>query len=267
MYSLAICGSSGRIGRLLLNFIRNSANFTLYSAIVAADEGLEGKDASEITGGEATGVQCSSKVDFSHGHCDLLIDFSHPSATQLCVAACLEAQVPLVIGTTGHTTEQQEAIKEAANSLPILQAANMSLGVNLCLSLVRQAVTALNDDYDIEINEAHHKYKIDAPSGTALALAEVAAAARGKALADLAVYDRTQKRAARQQGTIGFQVVRGGDLIGEHRVQLITEGETIEICHKARSRSIFVNGAIEAGQWLIKQEKPGLYSMADLLKL
>jgi len=267
MYSLAICGSSGRIGRLLLDFIRNSTDLTLYSAIVAANEGLEGKDVSEIIGGKATGIQCSSKVDFSRDHCDLLIDFSHPTATQLCLAACLKAQVPLVIGTTGHTTEQQEAIKKAANSLPILQAANMSLGVNLCLSLVRQAVTALNDSYDIEISEAHHKHKIDAPSGTALALAEVAAQARGKALADIAIYDRTQKRVARPQGTIGFQVVRGGDVVGEHRVQLIAEGETIEICHKARSRNIFVNGAIEAGLWLIKQKRPGLYSMADILKL
>ena len=267
MYSLAICGSSGRIGRLLLDSIHNSTDLSLYSAIVAADEGLEGKDASEIIGGEATGVRCSSRVAFSHGPCDLLIDFSHPTATQMCLAACLAAQVPLVIGTTGHTAEQQHAIKEAANSLPILQAANMSLGVNLCLSLVRQAVAALTDDYDIEISEAHHKHKIDAPSGTALALAEVAAAARGKALADIAIYDRTQDSTERRQGTIGFQVVRGGDIVGEHRVQLITEGETVEICHKARSRSIFVNGAIEAGLWLIKQERPGLYAMADLLKL
>lgn len=267
MYSLAICGSSGRIGHLLLHFIQNSGDFALYSAIVAADEGLEGKDVSEITGGEAIGIQCSSKVDFSRGHCDLMIDFSHPNATQLCLAACLDAKVPLVIGTTGHSVKQQQAIEKASRSLPILQAANMSLGVNLCLSLVQQAVAALGEDYDIEISEAHHKHKIDAPSGTALALAEAAAKARGKKIADIAVYDRTHSRAARSRGTIGFQVVRGGDLVGEHNVQLIAEGESIEICHKARSRAIFVNGAIKAGLWLIKQQKPGLYSMADVLEL
>ena len=267
MHLIGICGSSGKIGRLLLEFIYNSADITLSLAIVAKKEGLEGKDASQLIGKGKMGVLFASEIDLKEKKSDVIIDFSHPIATQSCLVACKDANVPLVIGTTGHSTEQQQAIISTAQSIPILQAANMSLGVNLCLGLVKQAVAKLDESYDVEITEAHHRHKIDAPSGTALALAEVAAEARGKKLMDLAVYDRTDFRQSRQAGTIGFQVMRGGDIVGEHGFHLIGDGETIEIHHKARSRHIFVTGAIKAALWLAKQKKPGLYSMANVLNL
>ena len=262
MYSLGICGASGRVGVSLLEYICKTEGLTLAAAVVAPEDPLAGKDTGVFTDKGKNGILFETKVDLADKKCDVFIDFSHPLGTAECLVACQQRQIPLIIGTTGHSGGQQRAIEEAARKIPILQAANMSVGVNICLSLIRQAVSQLDEDYDIEIFEAHHKHKIDAPSGTALSMARVAAAARNKSLEELVVKERTN--VPRRKGSIGFQVLRGGDLVGEHAFRLVGEGENVEIHHKARSRSIFVQGAVKAALWLLKQEKAGLYSMADI---
>lgn len=263
-YSLGICGASGKVGHHLLEHIQQSAELTLSLAVVAPDDPNAGKDVGTLIGCDPMGVVFGTQLNLADKECDIIIDFSHPNATQSCLAACREKGIPLVIGTTGHSVEQQQAIVEAAKHIAILQAANMSVGVNLCLELIRQAVTYLDEDYDIEITEAHHRHKIDAPSGTALSMARAAAEARGMQLEDITINDRTGIGEPRPRGAIGLQVLRGGDLVGEHRFHLIGEGESIEIHHSARSRRIFVQGAIKAALWLLKREQPRLYSMLDI---
>ena len=248
----------------LLEYIQQSMELTLSLAVVAQSDSFAHKDVGALLGCDPVGVTLDTQLELTDKKCDVIIDFSHPDATQSCLTACQQQGIPLVIGTTGHSDKQQQAIAAAARHIAILQASNMSVGVNLCLKLIQQAVTQLNEDYDIEITEAHHRHKIDAPSGTALSMAQVAAQSRGKNLEDIIISERTGIGEPRPRGAIGFQVIRGGDLIGEHGFHLIGEGESIEIHHKARSRNIFVNGAIQAALWLLKQKRPNLYSMADI---
>jgi len=192
------------------------------------------------------------------------VDFTLPEALGENLATATALGIPLVIGTTGLAAEQHAAIRRASAALPVLVAPNMSLAVNLLFALVGQAAAALPESYDIEILEAHHRHKVDAPSGTALRLGEIACGARDRSLADLAVYGRVGRTGERTPGTIGFASLRGGDIVGEHRVLFAGTGETLELAHRATDRMTFAHGALAASRWLIGRP-PGLYGMADVL--
>ena len=197
---------------------------------------------------------------------DVLIDFTHPSVTLQNLALCRKARKAMVIGTTGFTAEQKLTLLEASKEIPIVFAANFSVGVNLCLKLLDTAARVLGDEVDIEIIEAHHRHKVDAPSGTALRMGEVVAQALGRDLEEVAVYGREGQTGARDRQTIGFATVRAGDVVGDHTVLFASEGERVEITHKASSRMTFAKGAVRAALWL-KDKQPALYDMQDVLEL
>lgn len=223
-----------------------------------------GRDAGELAGTETRGVTIGCLLDDSGPEFDVLVDFTRPDASMEALAVCLARQKAMVIGTTGFSTGQQARIEDASSRIPIVKAGNFSLGVNLCLQLLEQAAAALGDDFDVEIVEAHHKHKVDAPSGTALMMGEAVARGAGKSLADHAVYERFGHTGARRPGTIGFSTIRGGDVVGDHTVTFFGEGERVEITHKASSRLNFANGAVRAAVWTAGQT-PGLFSMRDVL--
>ena len=197
---------------------------------------------------------------------DVIIDFTLPEGTVTHAKLAKKYKTALIIGTTGLTQADEEVLEDAAQDVPVVYAPNMSVGINILLALVEQAAERLKDEWDIEIFEAHHKYKVDGPSGTALALGRAAAAARGHNLDNLAVYDRHGHTGAREKGKIGFSVMRGGDIVGEHNVMFLADGERLELSHKATNRKLFVKGALRAAVWLEGKE-PGLYSMRDILEL
>ena len=201
-------------------------------------------------------------IDQDHG--DVLVDFSAPGGLQASLERAVSANVPILVGTTGLTDEHQQAIEEAANSVAVLRAPNTSVGVNLLRSLVEQAVARLGPEWDIEILEMHHRNKVDAPSGTALLLGQAAAEGRGKKLPELARFDRFGEPRAREPGTIGFASLRGGSVAGEHVVVLATDGERIELGHRAESRMIFARGALAGARFLVGKPA-GLYSMRDVI--
>lgn len=197
---------------------------------------------------------------------DVLIDFTHPSVTLKNLEVCRQAGKAMVIGTTGFTPEEKQRLSEAAKQIPIVFAANFSVGVNLCLKLLDTAARVLGDDVDIEIIEAHHRHKVDAPSGTALRMGEVVADALGRDLRKVAVYGREGQTGARERETIGFATVRAGDVVGDHTVLFAADGERVEITHKASSRMTFAKGAVRSALWL-QQRSPALYDMQDVLGL
>ena len=197
---------------------------------------------------------------------DVILDFTNPEGTVAHAKLAKETNTALVVGTTGLSAQDEDALKDAANTVPIVYAANMSVGVNVLLALVEQAAERLKDDWDIEIFEAHHKYKVDAPSGTALALGKSAAAGRKESFDNLADFERHGNIGARKKGKIGFSSARGGDVVGEHNVIFLSEGERLELIHRATNRSLFAKGALRAATW-IKDKKPGLYSMRDVLDI
>ncbi len=225
-----------------------------------------GEDAGVVAGCGKTGVQLESSEAIAGDDFDVLIDFSVPQATLQALRACVSAKRAMVIGTTGFSGAESREFKTAAKTIPLVVAPNMSIGVNLCLKLLRQAAAVFGEDADIEIVEAHHRHKIDAPSGTALKMGEVVAAALGRDLEDCAVYRRHGQTGARRKGTIGFQSIRAGDIVGEHTVIFALDGERIEISHKAASRLGFVRGALHAATWL-SGRAPGLYNMQAVLGL
>jgi len=197
---------------------------------------------------------------------DVLIDFTHPSVTLQNLALCRQAGKAMIIGTTGFGAEEKQLLAEAGKEIPIVFAANFSVGVNLCLKLLDTAARVLGDEVDIEIIEAHHRHKVDAPSGTALRMGEVVAQALGRDLAEVAVYGREGQTGARERQTIGFATVRAGDVVGDHTVLFAGDGERVEITHKASSRMTFAKGAVRAALWLEGREA-GLYDMQDVLDL
>ena len=261
MLNIGICGADGKMGLTLLRLVHRASDMRATVAIVEATSPMLAKDIAPLSGGDRP-LTCTSQID-PRG-CDVLIDFSHPDATVGCLQECTKHQTSLVIGTTGHSEQQTDMIKQAAKRIPIFWAANMSWGIHVCGELARHAVQRLGEDYDIEIAEGHHKHKKDAPSGTALMLGRLLAAARGQTLEKRAVYDRRQAD-GRTKGEIGFQVTRGGDLVGEHSVRFIGEGEVVEIRHQANSRVLFARGALRAATWLAGQDRAGLYAMSDLV--
>lgn len=256
---LAISGASGRIGHALLTLVREDKRFELVSALVSS---------SSTHSGAAVFPELPASLRYTHAWsavaADVVIDFSGPDGLTAALDYCLTHHAALVTGTTGIDAALQAKLSEASQHIPVLHAANFSLGVAVLKRLLGEAAAAL-PDWDLEIIEAHHSRKEDAPSGTALALGDAAAGARGTTLAKDAVYVREGRPGARRSGSIGFAVVRGGDVVGEHTALLLGQGERVELSHRATDRSIFARGALETAAWLAGK-KPGAYSIDDLLQ-
>jgi 4-hydroxy-tetrahydrodipicolinate reductase len=263
---IAILGAGGRMGRALVQALASQPGLVLAAAVDRAGIPELGADAGVLAGVPACGVPLTADLPAAVRAADLVIDFTRPDGTLAALPLCVAAGTALVIGTTGFSAEQKKQIAEAAGRIPICMAANYSVGVNVCLQLLRTAAQALGADYDVEIVEAHHRHKVDAPSGTALRMGEAVAAALGRKLEDCAVYGREGQTGARDGKTIGFATVRGGDVVGDHTVMFLGEGERVEITHKASSRGNFARGALRAAAWLAGRP-PGLYDMQDVLGL
>lgn len=265
MTRIAITGAAGRMGRVLIEAVRNAEQAELGAAIVLANDPMVGVDAGAIAGlGVNFNVPASSSLEAVIDQFDVLIDFTAPAATMANIELCRKHGKQIVIGTTGLTTEQKEQMKVAAADMGIVFAPNYSVGVNLCLNLLRMAASVMGNDSDIEVIEMHHRHKVDAPSGTALRMGEVVAETLGWDLKEVAVYGRDGHTGARPQKQIGFETIRGGDVVGDHTVMFATEGERVEITHKAQSRMTFAKGAVRAALWVNKQPA-GLYDMQDVL--
>jgi 4-hydroxy-tetrahydrodipicolinate reductase len=253
------------MGRMLLEAVGAEPALTLSGLLEHPQSPLIGKDAGELAGA-GKGVVILRDVDAVLSQCDVLIDFTRPEGTLHYLASCRKHRVRAVIGTTGFSAEEKRAIAAAAQDIAVVFAPNMNVGVNVTLKLIELAARTLGDSYDIEIIEAHHKLKVDAPSGTALTMGEVAAAARGRNLDDVGVFERHGVIGERRPGTIGFSAIRGGDIIGDHTVLFAGTGERIEISHKSASRDNYAQGAIRAALFLAAK-KTGLYDMQDVLGL
>ncbi len=267
MLKVAIVGAAGRMGRTLVEAVHQNSNTMCVSvATVLADDPALGVDIGLLAVGASMGVQTVAELSPQDSDFDVLIDFTSPEATMNHLALCLLNKKAMIIGTTGLSAEQQQAIEEAAAEIAIVQAPNMSVGVNLCLRLLEEAARVLGDDVDIEITEAHHRYKKDAPSGTALKMGSVIADTLGRDLEKCAVYGREGVGEERERSTIGFTTLRAGDIVGDHTVTFAGLGERVEITHKASSRMTFASGAVRAARW-IAGKGSGLYSMRDVLGL
>lgn len=262
---LAIAGAAGRMGRMLLEAIQADASLAVSALLEHADSPLVGVDASMLSP-DLKGLMVRADANAALQGSKVLIDFTRPEATLAYLAICRNIGVNAVIGTTGFTSPQKQEIEEFSKHIAIVFAPNMSVGVNVTLKLVEMAAHSLGLDYDIEVFEAHHKMKVDAPSGTALKLGEVAAAARGQTLANSGVYARHGVTGERKPGSIGFSVVRAGDIIGDHTVFFAGAGERIEITHKSSSRATYAQGAMRAAKFLADKQT-GLYDMQDVLSL
>jgi 4-hydroxy-tetrahydrodipicolinate reductase len=266
MIRVAITGAAGRMGRALIESCTSSPNLQFSVAIEHPESTVIGSDAGEIAGVGKTGVKIVSNLSTMLDDFDVLIDFTVPEVTLANLTLCRAAKKRMVIGTTGFSEEQRVEIQKFAQDIGIVFAPNMSVGVNLTFKLLEIAAKVLGDTVDIEIIEAHHRYKKDAPSGTALRMGEVIARALHRNLAECAVYGREGKTGERNRQTIGFETIRAGDIVGEHTVMFADMGERIEITHKASSRTTFANGAIRAAEWIMPHSQ-GLFDMQDVLGL
>lgn len=264
--NIAVNGANGRMGRALVQACAENPNAKLAAAIVRAGSEVVGSDAGTIAGIAPLNVTLLSDKTLLPNGVQVWIDFTLPEGLMESIDYCVNQHIPMVIGTTGLSEQQIQTIHTAGKSIPIVFAPNMSVGVNLCLSILRTAAQTLGEDYDVEIVEAHHKNKVDAPSGTALRMGEVVADALGVNLADKAEYTRHGNIGAREPGTIGFQTIRAGDIVGEHTVTFAGIGERVEIAHKATSRLTFARGAIRAALWLVGKNS-AVYNMQDVLGL
>lgn len=252
------------MGNTLVQAVHASENVQLTFALEQEGNSSIGKDAGAVAGIEHIDVSIVSQL-FTDSF-DVLIEFTLPEATIEHVEQCAQAKRPIVIGTTGLSEDQLTILQRAAKAIPIVFAPNMSVGVNVCLSLLQTAAKAFGDSVDIEVVEAHHRAKIDAPSGTALKMGEVVADALGRSLKDDGVFSRHGRTGARKRNTIGFSTIRGGDIVGDHTVMFIGEGERVEISHRSNSRMTYASGAVRAAKWVVGQS-PGLYGMPDVLRL
>jgi len=265
-YRIAIVGASGRMGRNLIEATQQAEGVELGAALVRPGSSLTGSDAGELAGLGKNGVIIADDLRSVMDDFDVLVDFTRPEGTLHYLALCREHNKAMVIGTTGFDEAGKAAIQAAAADIGIVFAANFSVGVNLVLKLLEKAAKVMGDYADIEIVEAHHRHKVDAPSGTALAMGEAIADAMNWNLRDHAVYAREGHTGERKPQTIGFATVRAGDIVGEHTAMFADIGERVEITHKASSRMTFANGAVKAALWL-KEKKSGLYDMRDVLDL
>lgn len=263
---IGIVGCAGRMGRMLLGAVQAAEGCDIAGGTEAPGAAAVGRDIGELIGLGPLGLAVGDDPLELFAAADAVIDFTVPAATVAHAELAAQARVAHVIGTTGLDAAQEKAVERAALHTAVVKAANMSLGVNLLLALVERVAATLGDDYDIEILEMHHRHKVDAPSGTALALGGAAAAGRGVALDAVAQKVRDGVTGARRRGDIGFATLRGGDVAGEHAVIFAGEGERIELAHKASSREVFARGAVRAALWTRGRE-PGLYSMRDVLGL
>ena len=258
---LIVCGAAGRMGKRIISLAIEADEFNITGAIERQDHPDIGKD----TGLVATAGPINVKLDGVYPpDADVVIDFSQPAAAGKTIDYCTENGAALVLGTTGLSNEQREKIKAAAETVPVVYATNMSVGMNVLFSLVGKVASMLGDEYDVEIIEQHHRFKKDAPSGSALTLAENICKATGRGFPDSLVHGRDGKEALRQEGAIGIHAIRAGDITGEHSVIFATLGEKLSLNHTAHSRDTFARGALRAAKWLIGK-KPDLYSMPDVL--
>lgn len=263
---IGIAGAAGRMGRMLVAEVLRTPKIELSGATVIENDPNRGMDAGELAGVGRAGVRLRHNPVEMFENSDVVIDFTTPSGS---LEHCLMAHrynTALVIGTTGFNPKQQEILEQHAREVPIVGAPNMSWGVNMLLALTEQAARLMGNEYDIEIVEMHHQHKVDAPSGTALAMGKAAAAGRDIDFDEYAVLSREGQCGPRKKGEIGFATLRGGDVIGDHTVILAGDGERIEISHKASNRRIYAAGAVKAARWLVGQE-PGFYSMKDVMGL
>ncbi len=268
---VVIAGCSGRMGHVLLESVFADKDLQLHGALDRVGNPQLGRDAGEQLGVVST-IKVTDSIDEALKNADVLVDFTRPEATMAYLEACQKYDVKMIIGTTGLSSEQKLAIEAASKSIAIVFAPNMSVGVTLLINLVQSAAKVLNEGYDIEILEAHHRHKVDAPSGTALRLGEAAASALGRNLAECAVYGREGVNGERDPSTIGFATVRGGDVVGDHTVLFAGTGERVELTHKASSRATFALGALRAAKFLgeknaVTGKKSGLFDMQDVLGL
>ena len=263
---VAIIGAAGRMGRTLVRMIHAEDGMRVAAAVEREDDPHVGADAGTLAGVGEIGVNVEDSLDRALDVSDVCIDFTLPGPTVEHAEACRSRRRALVIGTTGLSADQRSKLEDAARDIAIMHAPNMSVGVNLCFKLLDIAARALGDSVDIEIIEAHHRNKVDAPSGTAVRMGEIIAGALGRDLADCAVYGREGHTGIRDRRTIGFETIRAGDIVGEHTVMFGGEGERIELTHRAASRANFAAGALRAARWVV-QRPPGLYDMQDVLGL
>ncbi len=264
--NVVIPGAAGRMGRTLIEACTRSPSLQVGAAIERSGHISIGQDVGLIAGLEPLAVMITDDLSKVIDQFEVLIDFTVPAATLNHIELCRQHGKSMVIGTTGFTDEQKEVIRSAANDISIMFAPNMSVGVNLSFKLLEMAARVLGDDVDVEIIEAHHRNKVDAPSGTALRMGEVVAEALGRDLAECAVYGRQGISGVRDRKTIGFETIRAGDIVGEHTVMFVSDGERLEITHKASSRMTFASGAARAASWVAAQPA-GLYDMQDVLAL
>ena len=266
MIKVAIHGAGGRMGRALIEAAIQNPEVELVAAIEHSGSDLIGEDAGLVVGLSEQGVSVTSKLAAVVDQFDVLIDFTRPKPTITALELCASNKKKIVIGTTGFSEQQKQKILSAADKTSVVFAPNMSVGVNLCFKLIDTAARVLGDDVDVEIIEAHHRLKEDAPSGTALRMGEVVADALGRNLSKDAVYGRQGQKGARDRKTIGFSTIRGGDIVGDHTVMFAGLGERVEITHRSNSRMTYANGALRAACWLMQQAN-GLYDMQDVLEL
>ncbi|MBW6477033.1 MAG: 4-hydroxy-tetrahydrodipicolinate reductase [Chromatiales bacterium] len=266
MTRIAVTGAAGRMGRQIIEAIQAQEGVSLGAALDRPGSSLVGVDVGELAGIGRIGVMLSDDIAAVADDFDVMIDFTLPEVTVANVAACRALGKKMVIGTTGLDDAQKQQLAEAGSDIAIVFAPNMSVGVNLCLKLLELAASVLGDEVDIEIIEAHHRHKIDAPSGTALAMGEAVAKTLGRDLKQCAVYGREGRTGERERHTIGFETIRAGDIVGDHTVLFAGIGERIEITHKASSRMTFAKGAVRAAAWLAAHPK-GLFDMQDVLGL
>ena len=263
--AVTVCGATGRVGRTLLELCTSDERFHLRCAITSKDNNYVGADTQSLGG--PVGVSLEGGLDdIELQGTDVCLDFSSPEASLELAGYCKNLSVPMVIGTTGFNSENRSRLSEYAKSIPMVVSPNMSVGINVCFSLVDAASHVLGEEFDVEILDAHHRHKVDSPSGTALKLGQLVANARGSTLTRDAVFSREGLTGARNRSSIGFQAVRGGDIVGEHTVLFAGEGERVEITHRCSSRKNYANGALRAAIWLLGRA-PGIYDMQDVLGL
>ena len=263
---IAVAGAGGRMGRQLIQAVNNASGVVLGAALERSGSSLVGTDAGELAGIGAIGVPVSDNLETIKDHFDLLVDFTRPEGSLQYLAFCVANQKKIVIGTTGFDDAGKQAIQQAAEKIGIVFASNYSVGVNLVFKLLEKAAKVMGDYCDIEVIEAHHRHKVDAPSGTALSMGEHIAKTLGRDQKTHGVFARDGITGERKRDEIGFATIRAGDVVGEHSVWFADEGERVEIAHKASSRMTFANGAVRAAKWL--QTKPhGLFDMTDVLDL
>ncbi len=263
---IGIIGSTGRMGQALIRACHETEHLKLVFAVGREGNPAIGSDAGNIAGIGTLGIPVTHSLEAHIHKADVVIDFTSPKVSLETLELCIKAGKALVVGTTGFSASEKALYQDAAKKIPIVLAPNMSIGVNLCLNLLRTATKVIGSEWDIEITEAHHRNKVDAPSGTALRMGEVIAETLKSDLSELAVWDRHGETGVRKPGSIGFSVIRAGDIVGDHTVLFADEGERIEITHKASSRMTFAKGSMRAASWLMGQT-PGLYDMQDVLGL